>query len=485
MKKDVLTLKKISKEKSGNRILNQFYMKIVSGEIINLIGLEGSGKHEIYSILFGEDQIDSGEIWFSGKVYHKRERLPVEQVNGIFFIGNHDLIIPDLTVAENIYIIEKINYFQLSVSRKKMEQQARKLFARFGVEIDPKKYAKKLDQYECCVLRLMRAYVKRAKLIVIDDILDDCSYEKISQLTELLNHFKEEGIAILWLNNYPDAITKIADKTIVICNGKTSRIFYQAEYDHQTILKCLTGKQNPGRSIYNPQVSNRLAFCAESVQSAYFLSLSFSCRAKEILGIYDLQNKFSQELYGVVTGKRAYKGRICIDGKAVKMDAEYQLVKNKVGVVDGNSYQSLLFPDMSLEENLEMAAYQKTVRFGCFINHRIQKYLDKRGKEICEDNKIRKDVRGASRRDAMQIVFHRWELVNPKVLLCFQPFLRLDAISRKQVEEILLDFRARGTGIIISSANIADLLSICDRIMVIEKREIKREIERSQFSEVF
>ena len=127
MKRSILSLRKIKKEKMGNLILNQFSLEILSGEIINLIGLEGSGKEELYAILSGKEFIDSGDVWFNGKQYKiGKESLPVERVNGIFLIGNYDLIIPDLTVAENIYIIEKINYFQFSVSKKKMERQTKK-----------------------------------------------------------------------------------------------------------------------------------------------------------------------------------------------------------------------------------------------------------------------------------------------------------------------------------------------------------------------
>ena len=124
MKKNVLTLKNLTKKKFGNKILDKFYMNIVSGEIINLIGLDGSGRQEIYAILSGKEKIDEGEIWFDNRLYHQYEELPVEQANGLFFIGNYDLIIPDMTIAENLYIIEKINYLQFCVSKKKMELQA-------------------------------------------------------------------------------------------------------------------------------------------------------------------------------------------------------------------------------------------------------------------------------------------------------------------------------------------------------------------------
>ncbi|MFR9062664.1 MAG: hypothetical protein ACLVJO_02225 [[Clostridium] scindens] len=77
-----------------------------------------------------------------------------------------------------------------------------------------------MNRYECYILRLMRAYVKRARLIVVDDILDDFSFERIGQIVEILERFKQEGISVLWINSYPDAITERSDKVVVIRQGR-------------------------------------------------------------------------------------------------------------------------------------------------------------------------------------------------------------------------------------------------------------------------
>ena len=485
MRKNILTLKNITKEKFGNRVLDKFYINIVSGEIINLIGLDGSGRKEIYSILSGKEKIDEGEIWFDNRLYHQYEDLPVEQVNGMFFIGNYDLIIPDMTIAENIYIIEKINYLQFCVSKKKMELQAKKMFARFGVELDPGKLARNLTRYECCLLRFMRAYVKRAKLIVIDDIFDDRSYDKSSQLIEIMNLFKKEGMSILWMNSYPDVITENADKTVVICNGRTRRMFYKNEIKRHKLLECLTGKVNLKNVERLNIAESQVAFRAVNITNRYFQKMSFDCKKGEILGIYDLRNKFSREWYRLLLGKRGYEGEIYVGNRKVKISEAYHLARNKMGIIDGDTYQSLLFPELSLSENIGIAAYQKTAKYGWFINSRVRKYLERKGSEISENNVIMKDVKGVSRSDAMQIVYQRWALVNPEVLFCFQPFLRLDAITRAQVESILLEYSLSGMSIVINSANIEDILTICDRVLIVEDNQIQQEIERDHFSETF
>lgn len=490
MRKSVLLLKNLTKEKAGNRILDHFFLEILSGEIVNLIGLEGSGKEEIYSILFGEEEADFGEVWFAGEKYAKGRNLPVEMADGIFFIGHEEFVIPDMTVAENMYIIEKINYFQFSVSKRKMEQQAKKILEQFHVEINPSEKAKKLSSYEGYVLRLMRAYVKRAKLIVIDDILDDCAYEWIGQIIEILEKFKQEGISILWLNSYPDAISEAADRTVLIRDGYGSYMFYRDEYNKERLIKALVrneyGRKEteyPVRGEDFPRAggSGMEAFCMKDVENEYFEKVNFFCRRGEILGIYDLQSQFSRELQQLLLGRRGYRGMIFVDGKRFKADREYKLVKSRVGVIDGTKYQSLIFKELSVQENIEIAAYGKTARAGCFINQRVKKYLDRTGKELCEHSRITRQPPYVSRRDAVQIIYSRWRLANPKVLFCFQPFLRLDAVTREQLSEIFMEFKGRGMGIILSSVRRSELTAVCDRILVVDGNRICREESREEF----
>ena len=116
---------------------------------------------------------------------------------------------------------------------------------------------------------------------------------------------------------------------------------------------------------------------------------------------------------------------------------------------------------------------------------RAKRYLWKISSEICENNQIQKSMKDISRRDAMQIVYSRWKLANPRVLFCFQPFVRLDAISRKELEEILQKFSQKKTGIVLSSANLSELLPLCDRVLVIERNRIIREIRQEATKEKY
>ncbi len=472
MKNEVLLLKKITKVRAGNKVLDDFFLEILSGEIVNLIGLDGSGKQEIYSILFGEETRDSGEVWFSGQQFEGGKTLPVERANGIFFIGNNELIIPDLTVAENLYIIEKINYLQFSVSKKKMEQQAQKLFEQFGIELNPRKKAKQLNRYEGFVLRLMRAYVKRAKLIVIDNILDDRSFKKLDYVIEILERFKSEGISILWMNSYPDAITEISDRICVMKKGCNCVSFYKEDYDRQKLMCILTGKKDYDAVERITTPIKEKVFEAKNITTDYFEKMSFHCYKGEILGIYDLKNTFSRKLRRLLLGENSYSGELYVDGQVFQASTEYKLAKSKVAVVDGDGYPSLIFEDLSLAENIEIAAYKKLATCKWFIKGRAKKYFEKTSLELSKEKQIPREMKNLSKRDAMQVVYHRWNMANPKVLFCFQPFVRLDAVARKELEEILQEFSKKKIGIVLSSANLSELLPLCDRIIMVENNRI-------------
>lgn len=485
MKKNVLLLKNISRKNQQNILLNQFYLNIQNGEIINLIGLEGSGKEEIFSVLFGKEKIASGELWFMNHKFEQGEELPVEKSKGIFFIDNNELLIPELSVAENIYIIEKVNYMQFCVPKKKMEQQARGLLEELQLYIAPEVKAKTLKAFDHCLLRLVRAYAKRAKLIVINDILDDASYERTNQLIELLNRFKKEGISILWMNSYPDAISEIADRTIVIRDGKNIATLYKDEYDKAKLLNCLVGKGNKIRTDWCSHRELTTVFEMKDIKNQYFDQLSFTCAKGEILGIYDIQNKFSRELRRLLLGRREYTGEIIVDHNSYRAVEDYKLVRNKIGVIDGRKYEKLLFEELSALENIVMPVYRKVATGKVFINYRVGKYLNKMGLEFTEEKEISDGMVLKNRKNAMQLIYNRWFLINPKVLFCFQPFLRLDAVSRIQQEKIFSQFAKRKTGVILSSAVVSTLLPVCDRILIVEHNKIVNKVERDEYEYYF
>ena len=186
-------------------------------------------------------------------------------------------------------------------------------------------------------------------------------------------------------------------------------------------------------------------------------------------------------------GRRFYNGSIRIGGKEYQAEQEYGAVRSGLGIIDGSKYQDHIFEELTILENIELPIYKKNARKRMFVNSRVTEYIRQKEYEFLDLKKrnIQDKAIGLTKGEAMRLIFHRWLWVNPKAICCFQPFLRLDVESREFLYRIFLEFAHKGTGVIISSANVADLTPICDRIIEIDGNKIKESVEKSYFPDMF
>ena len=473
MNQTVFERRKICKEKAGRIVLSDFYLLLRRGEIVNLIGLEGCGHEELRSMFLYNEPISSGSVYYDGRQIKTIEELPLERYHGIFYIGNKDLLIPDLTVAENLYIVEKMNYLQFSVSLRKMIRQAEELFSRFRIDLDPSRKAGSLDRFESALVRFMRAYIKRAKIMIVDDLLDDYSQERIAQLCEILKAFQNDGISILWMNNYPDDVSRIADRVEVISEKKNAFGFRKGAFDPELIQRTMIGEISLDAEHGEHQIGSDDVFSAVSLTGGSLCDISFSCYKGEILGLYDIQNRFNKKLYEILSGKQPYEGECCVCGKILKTGSNDVLLRGGVVLINGEDYQNMIFRNLSLEENLSMASWKKAAR-GIFLTRRVRKYLYTVSRQLAVQYQINRQVSTVNRQEAVRIIFNRYLLSKPSVFFCFQPFLRLDAVSRNFLSEFFSSVCKNGCGVVLGSANLSDLETICDRILEIHHNRIVR-----------
>ena len=262
-----------------------------------------------------------------------------------------------------------------------------------------------------------------------------------------------------------------------IQNGEIVNLIGMEDSGKEDVFSILFGQEkiDSGEIVFNRRSYTQMS------------QRTFGCRNGEILGIYDVQNKFSRELRRTLLGRRFYNGSIRIGGKEYQAEQEYGAVRSGLGIIDGSKYQDHIFEELTILENIELPIYKKNARKRMFVNSRVTEYIRQKENEFLDLKKsnIQDKAIGLTRGEAMRLIFHRWLWVNPKVICCFQPFLRLDVESREFLYRIFLEFAHKGTGVIISSANVADLTPICDRIIEIDGNKIKESVEKSYFPDMF
>ena len=211
MKTEVLRMEHIGKSLNRVKILDDFRLNVYQGEILGVIGLSGSGKTTIANILAGLEPVDSGRIFY-------REELVVEHGKsmgrqpGIYVIHNTIRLVPQVTVAENIFVIKNNSLKKVLIRQKAMNQQAKMLLAEVGLDIPPQTLAEELSPPEQHLVSLAKAMALGAKLIVLDEITEAYTYRELIRLKRAVRRLREKGVAFIYLSHNVSELLDFAER---------------------------------------------------------------------------------------------------------------------------------------------------------------------------------------------------------------------------------------------------------------------------------
>lgn len=472
MRKNTLLMLDVAIDR-GNYPIHDFFLHIMSGELVGLIGTEGSGKHAIFEILTEDTPLKRGKIKFCDTVDTFYAKDYFEKAGGIFVISRMPEIVREYTVAETLFILEDVNYLSRMVSKKTMELEAEKIFNKFGIMISPKARMSDLSDIEIKVVQIIRAYIKHARLLILNDIMENAIQKDVMVLLKLLKSIAKQGMSVLWINSYPDAFNAVADKTVVIKNGCTACVMYSDQYDEQRLLNVMSDDtESYTRKVFEHPLKGKKILQITNVCTKQLPPFQLECMEGEILGIYDLANNFSSELLNILLGVQKYSGIIYMNGKAIKIKKKSDLVKNKIGIINGKTYRNQIFGKMTIVENISIAAEKKSSILKMFLNFRIKSYAEKTRKRFIKEYSRSITGEELDRDDAIKIFFLRYMIAGVKVLFCFQPFLGLDVNEQEQLMTMIRSMTNKKIAVIIISAEKNSLNKICNRIIVIRHRKI-------------
>lgn len=483
MRKQVLHIDNLHKSIKKSLRLHGLYLDIFEGELVNLIGLNGCGMEELYRILTGSMKADKGEIHYLEESCKNKDLLPLEKSGGIFRVDKRTVLIPSFTVAENIFLEPDCMLFKQYESKSIMESRAKVALQKFGLDIPPNVRAESLKRSLQQVIRLVQCYERGAKLIVIHDLFEENLQPWVDIVKRILDIFKNEGISILWMNSYPDIFTAISDRVIVIRQGKKVRSFYKGHFLVADILDYLSEFQIKERVRVTKRQKGRIVFAAEGLSTKSIEDISFTCCKGEIVGIYDVSNRFVEEFTAVIAGKAGIlKGKIYVDGKGVIPEERRNMEKYKIAVMDGRIGNKRLVPQMPIWENVFLSIMKKTAVRKMILNERVIKHIKNILPGFLEEDI---DVDGLPislhAQAEMSLIFRQMILSSPSVIICFHPTLYLDVKARTKLYQILNEAAKQGIGIIISSADPSTLTPCCDRVLTFTGKTIVDEIQGQDF----
>ncbi len=454
------------------------------GEIHALLGENGAGKTTLMNILYGLYRPDEGKIFVKGReiTYHS----PKDSIEmGIGMVHQHLKLVLPHTVAENIILGLKEPRFRLDL--KRAEERIRRLAEKYGWRIDPRAKIWQLSVGERQQVEILKLLYRNADILIMDEPTSVLTPQETRQLFESLRKMAKEGRGVIYITHKLDEVFAVCDRVTVMRRGRVVATKKVSETNKQELANLMVGRPvlfriekrdvKPGKTVL--ELKGLKAYSDKGFLALNGLSLTV--RSHEIVGIAGVAGNGQRELAEVVAGlRKAISGKVIIDGKDLTNASPKRVLEEGVAFIPEDRLGTGTVPNLTVAENLILRTYRyRPFSNRVFLNFKeINRHADRLIKEF-EIATPRRDLKAKflSGGNLQKVVLAR-ELSGlpgfkvPKLILAVHPTRGLDVGATEYVRNALVKYRDMGSGVLLISEDLEEIMSISDRIAVIYEGRI-------------
>jgi ABC-type sugar transport system ATPase subunit len=467
--KQILKAAGISKIFGKSRVLKSVDFDIAPGEVHALIGENGAGKSTLLKILFGLYSMDGGEgtLYIDGKsVSFASPRDAID--HGIAMIHQEPLVFKDLNIIENFfagYINTKV------VDWRVLEKEAEKLAGDIGLNVPLRQKMERLSVAEQQLVEIGAALVSNARIIFMDEPTASLTPNEVENLLVMIKKLKAEGRSIVYISHRLGEIKAIADRITVMRDGIIVGTYQNNDLSHDDMIRLMLGHELT--LVRQNKRTTRKAepyFRAEAIGiPGIFENVSFSVGKGEILGIAGLmgsgRTEVARALFGVTPVKR---GRLLVNGVPVKINSPDEALKHGIALLPEDRQALGLFLKQTIAFNATFLVPGLISDRGGWINNGREETLTKEG---CSQLRTKyagtkQYVEELSGGNQQKIGIAKLIAINPEILILDEPTRGIDIGAKEEVYKIIERLSGEGKCIIMISSEIAEILALSDKAMV-------------------
>ena len=482
----VLEVRNLSKAFPGVQALDDVRLDVRAGEIHAVTGENGAGKSTLMRILAGLERPDSGEIRLKGRPCRLRSAHEA-MAAGISMIHQELMPFPNLSVAENILIGRDPGRRALGwVNRRRQLEDAGRLLKLLGMGLSPAAPMRSLSVSEMQMVEIARAVASRAEIIIMDEPTSAVSSREAEALFALMRDLQRRGVALIYISHKLDEIFRMADRVTVlrdgrhICTEETSRL------DRPALIARMVGREMDSLWVKAPVPIGGEALAVSGLTKAgRFRNISFTARRGEIIGLAGLMGAGRTDLLNAIYGLApADSGGISVFGKKVRVDCPRDAIRRGIGLVSEDRKGFGLVPGMSIKSNLTLSNLQSCCRAG-FIQRQLEgRMADERirafGIKPADRNR---EVDLLSGGNQQKVVIAKALFTDPQILLLDEPTRGIDIAAKMEVYAIISRLAGEGRTIILASSELAEILALSDRILVMREGALAAELNPKKSSQ--
>ena len=479
--KEALRMQNIVKVYPNGVMANKDVTLVVNqGEIHALSGENGAGKSTLMKILFGEEQPTSGEIFVNGK----KENItsPGMAIRlGIGMVHQHFMLVPSLSVAENVILGVEPKKGMLIDSRH-AEKQVEEMAQKYNLLIDPRKKIRDLTVGQKQKVEILKALFRGAKILILDEPTAVLTPQETEELFVELKHLRENGYTIIFISHKLNEVKELCDRITIIRRGESKGVYDLKDISEQDISRLMVGRDvilniekspcKPGR----PLVKVRDLKVIDENEKAAVDGMSFDLCEGEILGIAGVEGNGQFELVEAITGSGHYSGgSIEVCGQDVKNFSISEIRRLGLSHIPEDRMTTGVAGNLSITENM-IADKLDTEKFSKngFLNRKnIKQYgrdMAERFQILCKNPDV--SINSLSGGNIQKAVLAREISSEPKVVIANQPTRGVDVGATEFIRKELIALRDKGDSVMLISSDLNEILGLSDSLIVVYEGKI-------------
>ncbi len=484
--KSELLISKVSKEFPGVLALNQVNLSLTGGTVHALLGENGAGKSTLIKIITGVYLADSGSMKVNGE--EKSFNNPIESTEaGIAVVHQERNLIPEFSVEENITLHNPPLKFGV-IDRAERTRLATQALQTLGFEIDLNERVKNLSVAQMQLVEIAKALVTNAKIILLDEPTASITGSETKKLFDVVRKLKAQGTAVLFVSHKLEEVYEICDTVTVLRDGvsvlesKPLSEFKQGEIVDLMVGRHLAERKNVLRKIDRKKTP---VIEVKNLSTALgHRNINLSLYPGEVLGMYGLVGAGRSELARSILGlHQVTGGEILLNGNPVKIrNFRDALHKFRIGYVTENRKEEGLFLDFPVRKNISVTILSKILQKLSVINPKKEddiasKYVDRLGIKVVDNNQLALTLSGGNQQ---KVSVSKWLAAETKVLIIDEPTVGVDVRTKAAFHELITQLADEGLSIILISSDLAEMVAVADRILVMRRYELVGDLDNSK-----
>jgi ABC-type sugar transport system ATPase subunit len=481
----LLEMRGIDKRFPGIKALDGVDFDLRAGEVHALLGENGAGKSTLIKILGGIYQKDAGTIAIEGRPA-AIGGVNEARLNGISIIHQELVLVPQLSVAENVFLGREPRTKSGLVDYRLMREQCAAFFAEFAQDIDPRRKIRTLSIAQQQMVEIVKAISFKSRVIVMDEPTSSIMSRDVEALFNSIRSLKRRGIGIIYISHRMSELQEIADRVTILRDGKWVGTKNVAETTNDELIALMVGRSMTGYFTRTFNTTGDIVLKVENLTTAVVSGVSFELRRGEILGFSGLVGAGRTEaMLGLMGLDRMLAGSIYVNGRKISKNAGvHERIRQGIMLVPEDRKAQGLFPIRTLRFNLSLKAVRQ------FIHGIVSDGTGER--RIAKEGIKKLSIRAAndlvpigllSGGNQQKAILASWLALDPGVLILDEPTRGIDVGAKSEIYAIMNKLAKSGVGIIMISSELPEVINMSDRVAVMREGRIQAILDRTEISQ--